>query len=69
MNSDTVVNENLDLNLGIAPSHSSGGQKRKSNPNGLQYQNGWNEMAIDLGAGVMLMLTFELLPNVELHIL
>ncbi|XP_044499177.1 floral homeotic protein APETALA 2-like isoform X2 [Mangifera indica] len=47
-----VVNENLDLNLGIAPSHSSGGQKRKSNPNGLQYQNGWNEMAMDLGAGI-----------------
>ncbi|KAJ0088866.1 hypothetical protein Patl1_32023 [Pistacia atlantica] len=40
-----VVNENLDLNLGIAPSHSPGGQKEKSNPNGR------NEMPIDLGAG------------------
>ena len=61
MISDTVVNENLDLNLGIAPSHSPGGQKEKSNPNGR------NEMPIDLGAGVMLMWTCELLLNVELH--
>jgi AP2-like factor (euAP2 lineage) len=40
-------NQNLDLNLGIAPPDTSDGLKVNSNMGGFYFQSGWDGLSID----------------------